>query len=201
MASKLMLSDDELLFLNQTKSFVLKAAITTKIYEFLGDIKKQFSHINEQSGYIFPEGTDIITGKISKGENYNGCPYFILDFPKLFSKENIFSFRVMLWWGNYWSVHLHLSGKSYEQYRDNIQNNMGKLNNEGFFLSNSDEEWNYEINETNYLPVSEKNISIINEKIAAQSSIRISSKTAIQSNLPESWILTQYSALINIVLH
>ena len=50
------------------------------------------------------------TPKIAKGENYLQLPYVLLDYPRCFDKENIFAIRTMFWWGNFFSITLHLSG-------------------------------------------------------------------------------------------
>ena len=49
--------------------------------------------------------------KISKGENYKGLPWLVLDYPRSFNKEEVFAIRTLFWWGNFFSVTLHLSGK------------------------------------------------------------------------------------------
>jgi hypothetical protein len=200
MASKIMLSDDELLFLQQTQPFALKAAVTEKVYEFLAIAKAGIAGINEQNTFIFPKGTDTVSGKISKGENYKGLPYFVLDFPKLFNTENIFAFRVMLWWGNYWSVHLHLSGTSWQLYRTAVYQNIGKIAGENFYLNTSDEEWNYEMNESNFLPINEANIEAIKDRIQSLGYLRLSAKTAISPQLPDKWIFEHYTQLMQLVL-
>lgn len=41
------------------------------------------------------------SGKISKGENYKGLPYYVLDYPRVFSKKELFAFRIIVWWGHY----------------------------------------------------------------------------------------------------
>ena len=43
------------------------------------------------STYILP------SPKIAKGENYLGLPYVILDYPRIFGKEDVFAFRTMFW--------------------------------------------------------------------------------------------------------
>src|SRR5438105_15186190 len=56
--------------------------------------------------------------KISKGENYRGLPYLILDYPRLFEKENILAIRTMFWWGNFFSITLHLAGSYKKQHEE-----------------------------------------------------------------------------------
>jgi len=199
MASKLMLSDDELFFLQQTQPFALKAAITEKVYSFLAETKAGIAHINEQNKFIFPEGTDTVSGKISKGENYKGLPYYVLDFPKLFSSENIFSFRIMLWWGNYWSVHIHLSGKSWQQYQTAIRQNISKIADRDFYLNIAEDEWTYEMNESNYLPITQNNIQEVRERLNTQRYLRLSAKTTFSNEFPSDSILHHYSTIMQTV--
>lgn len=50
------------------------------------------------------------TAKVSTGENYQGLPYQVLDFPRSFTKESGFGLRIMLWWGKEISMSLLLWG-------------------------------------------------------------------------------------------
>ncbi len=49
--------------------------------------------------------------KIARGENYQGLPYVMLDYPRIFEKENILAIRSFFWWGHFFSISLLLSGK------------------------------------------------------------------------------------------
>jgi hypothetical protein len=99
----------------QNKEWILtKRKIIEKVYLLFGSTHDSYKEIlkNEQ---LLPEPHyKNITGKISKGENYHGLPYVILDYPALFSKEDIFAVRTMFWWGNFFSISLHLSGKYFQ---------------------------------------------------------------------------------------
>ena len=46
-----------------------------------------------------------VSPKISRGEQYLGLPYVMLDYPRIFSKENVFAIRTFFWWGNYFQPH------------------------------------------------------------------------------------------------
>jgi hypothetical protein len=35
----------------------------------------------------------------------------VLDYPRIFTEEDVFAFRTLFWWGNYLSFTLHLKGK------------------------------------------------------------------------------------------
>ncbi|MGZ8560450.1 MAG: hypothetical protein ACXWV3_02585 [Flavisolibacter sp.] len=48
--------------------------------------------------------------KISRGENYLGLPWLILDYPRISGVPGIFFIRTMFWWGRFFSSTLHVSG-------------------------------------------------------------------------------------------
>lgn len=66
--------------------------------------------------FPFPTGTDVAVGKITKGENYRGLPYVIADYPRLFTPESVMAYRILFWWGHYFSCTWHLSGPALETF-------------------------------------------------------------------------------------
>ena len=61
--------------------------------------------------------------KISKGENYKGLPYLVLDYPKITSKKFPVLLRTMFWWGKYFSLNIFLHDNLKVQIRDHSFNN------------------------------------------------------------------------------
>ena len=49
--------------------------------------------------------------KITKGENYKGLPYVVLDYPKISGAEFPILFRTLFWWGNYFSFNVIVQDK------------------------------------------------------------------------------------------
>ncbi len=49
--------------------------------------------------------------KVSRGENYLGLPWLVLDFPRVSGPDGIFFVRSFFWWGRFFSSTLHLSGR------------------------------------------------------------------------------------------
>lgn len=88
--------------------------------------------------------------KISRGENYMGFPYIIMDHPATFSKDNIFALRTMFLWGHWFSIQLHLSGEYKTVFQEIISKNSG--NNEEFFIATGESEWDHHFEESNYVP-------------------------------------------------
>jgi hypothetical protein len=93
--------------------------------------------------------------KISKGENYQGLPWVVLDHPRLFTKEDVFAIRTLFWWGHYFSVTLHLKGVYKERWLPVIRRNIPLLSATGFHICISEDEWRHELATDNYLSLRE----------------------------------------------
>src|SRR6187549_876336 len=102
---KLVLSEEELRIVSDPGIILTKNAIITKVYDLFGILA------GEQIQFQYPGEAGAIPPKISRGENYKGLPYVVLDYPRLFTSEHVFAIRTHFWWGNYFSVTLHLKGQ------------------------------------------------------------------------------------------
>jgi hypothetical protein len=87
--SKIRLSTHERGLLEDVEFFRSKKIITEKIYEQFAQLVRTALDERVFDGVIFPSATDAVRGKISKGENYLGYPWIILDFPRLFNNEEV----------------------------------------------------------------------------------------------------------------
>ena len=128
-----------------------KNNIIQKLFVLFGELSKTW-----QSNTVLqqmPSAIIEIPPKISKGENYKGLPYVMLDYPRCFSKEDVFAVRTFFWWGNFFSITLHLKGKYKEQFEqviaDAISN--GELSNA--WINHTEEEWMHHFEHTNMNPV------------------------------------------------
>jgi hypothetical protein len=92
--------------------------------------------------------------KISRGENYLGLPYLILDYPRLFDGKNIFVIRTMFWWGNFFSMTLHLAGKEKDHYQPKIEKAQKKLSEMNAFIGAMEDQWQHHFEKENYISVS-----------------------------------------------
>lgn len=116
--AKIHLSELETELVNNTEWLFSKQKITEKLYYLFGEMHTSYRRIVEINQADLPPAFQKPGGKISRGENYDGLPYLMLDYPAMFSKENIFAIRTMFWWGNFFSITLHLSGKYFENKKD-----------------------------------------------------------------------------------
>lgn len=100
----------------------------------------------------FP-GEGAQPAKISRGEQYLGLPYVVLDYPRLFSKEDIFACRTFFWWGRFFSTTLHLAGASLEPYREVLEKLRQQLAADGWYVCVQDDPWQHHFGPDNYQPV------------------------------------------------
>src|SRR5437762_7300116 len=96
--SKIQLSLFEMDLVNNAGWILTKNGIIQKAKQLLlGLQEKQQVYLQLQSSSISAEVLRP-SAKISKGENYHGLPYLILDFPRFFEHKDIFAIRTMFWW-------------------------------------------------------------------------------------------------------
>ncbi len=175
--AKIQLSQQEIELVNNTQWILSKHIITKKIFEMFGDLNEIIKKEAEPYNYLFPDNIKYQNGKISKGENYQLLPYIILDYPSFFWKNRVFAIRIMFWWGNFFSITLHLSGEHKERYISNHAGIFSFLQKKDFFICVNEDEWQHHFEKDNYLQAS--TISLlefkkINEKFFFKVSKKIS---------------------------
>jgi hypothetical protein len=179
---QLAIATDKNIILTKREVIETAAALFNSLIPIINEsFCNTISHIEKLSSAI---------PKITKGENYNGFPYVILDYPAVFEKENIFALRTMFWWGNFISITLHLSGKYKKSFEKIILKNLKNKND--FFIAIAESEWQHNFKEDNY-----KKASAINDgemKIIQQNNfIKVALKyelhhwNMMQSILPEGY--------------
>ncbi|NCU05189.1 MAG: hypothetical protein GXC73_14515 [Chitinophagaceae bacterium] len=128
-----------------------------------GQLSEQYK--NEQAVAKLPPETLLAAAKISKGENYEGLPYVMLDYPRCFGKEDTLAIRTFFWWGNFFSITLQLKGKYLQQYAPVIKQNWTLLLQEDAWINVSDEEWQHHFRENNMIPVADMQQQLADKKI------------------------------------
>ena len=140
----------------------------------LAQTRDEIKSFIEKEKIIFPKHVDSRTGKIFRGENYNGLPYLILDYPKYFGKDSVYAFRTMFWWGKYFSCTLHLTPLPKEI-------NYNNLLRKDIYICVNDNPWQYHYEKDNYIRVdalSEKKLKTILRK---NNFIKLSRKIDLKS--------------------
>jgi hypothetical protein len=172
--TKIQLSPLEMDLLNNSEWILTKNMIVKKAQRLLEEVQQNISDYTKQYAAIFPEEVIAISPKISKGENYKGLPWLMLDYPRYFDKENVFAIRIMFWWGNFFSTTLHLSGKYREKYTDTIINSYEELCKNEFYSCVNEEQWHHHFEKENYLPVKNFTANAFANQIEKRSFIKLS---------------------------
>ncbi len=102
---------------------------------------------------LLPAEVLIPSPKISRGENYLGLPWMVLDYPRYFDRDNLFAVRTMFWWGNFFSTTLLLSGRHKARYCDRIAGEWDMLRNDEFYISHNLSAWEHHFESANYTPL------------------------------------------------
>src|SRR5688572_22112058 len=181
MPTKIQLLPAEMELVATPDIILTKNAILQKIKSFLEALQiKQLEIINRYSSK-FPEEVLKISPKISRGENYKGLPWLVLDNPRHFQHNNIFAIRTMFWWGNFFSITLHLSGK-YKS--DLLRKNLGSislLKKNEFYIYTGQKEWEHDFDPASYKKISAATIDELEKIFTENNFLKLAVKFPIDS--------------------
>jgi hypothetical protein len=150
-AAKVQLSKEERTLVMDPGWILTKNSIMGKVGALFAELSGRM-----QEGGPLPVGDwppNTFTPKISRGENYKGLPWAVLDYPRAFGREDVLAIRTLFWWGHYFSVTLHLKGKYKNLFLPVIRQHLALLEEAGFFIGTSDDEWRHELDSDNYQPL------------------------------------------------
>lgn len=178
--SKLTLSDEELQLVINPDWILTKHIIIDKVYQLFGDLASTMkAGIDKEQNWL-PAEVVRSPAKISRGENYLKLPYVLLDYPRCFEAENIFAVRTMFWWGNFFSMTLHLSGRHKKMFSEGIGNNKEGLEQDNFFICINEDEWQHHFEENNYKPIRELGNTEFNRIITQKGFIKLAVKFTLK---------------------
>src|SRR5581483_901301 len=156
-AAKVQLSKEEMALVSDPSWILTKNSIMERAVQLMAELSQRHeSELAglrqivefESAGFKPPPNWD--RPKISRGENYQGLPYVVLDQPRLFGKEHILAIRTMFWWGHYFMVTLHLKGWMQEMFQRQLSEAAPELAAAGFHIATSGDEWRHELEGDHY---------------------------------------------------
>jgi hypothetical protein len=179
--SKLTLSPFETELVQNAGWILTKNGIMQKLQLLLGEVQQNISDYTLQHPDIFPAEAKTTSPKISRGENYLGLPWMMLDYPRHFEKENFFAIRIMFWWGNYFSTTLHISGRYKERLTPPLLARYEDLSNNNFYICIHDDQWHHELDEKNYTAIAGMDRRDFEKYLRANEFIKLASKTELKN--------------------
>ena len=151
--TKIQISEEELRIMQDPGIILTKNAVIEKVYQLFALLANGFQELSSQSIHL-PLESIRVAPKISRGENYKGLPYVMMDYPRNFSASNIFAVRTLFWWGHFFSISLHLRGSYREQFRETIINSLRKGEMGSWFFQTGSDEWQHHPDGETHLEIS-----------------------------------------------
>ena len=175
------LSEKEFEIIQDTDFLLTKADVVEKVQEQFLKVRNGLRDVVKDAGFVFPDEVDTDKGKIFRGESYKRLPYVVLDFPKHYSKETIFAIRTMFWWGNFFSVTLHLHGKALDNFREILINKQQNINGNEIFICVNESPWDYHYENDNYQLVEDLKEDEVQEILQKANFIKLSRKINMEN--------------------
>ncbi len=179
--AKVTLSPKEQELVNNTDWILTKNAVIQKVYALFGGLSDVYQLALQKQVAIPLKDVGIRSPKISRGEQYEGLPWVMLDFPRHFAANDAFGIRSFFWWGNFCSITVQLSGKFQQKYVASVQNYFQPQGVavplcKDWVIGINDDPWKHHFRKDNYIPVSE---SMVNS-MPGLPHIKLSKKISLQ---------------------
>jgi hypothetical protein len=149
--TKINLSPYELELVCNKEWILTKHIIIEKVYRLFGALASSMQQRIRQYAVVLPDQATGDNPKISKGENYQYLPYVMLDYPRHFTKSTTLAIRTLFWWGNFFSINLHLSGECKEKALPALKANFAALRQKGYWLCIHVNPWQHHFEADNYV--------------------------------------------------
>jgi hypothetical protein len=176
-ATKIVFSKEEFQVLYDTQIWQRKRNLNLKITNHLSNLHQTLKEEHE------PRFLNLLgqhpSAKISRGENYLGNPYIILDYPNHFQKQNILAIRNIIWFGNYYSSHLLLSG-SYLSLSNSIIAEARKI--KDIYFTIHPNSWQHHFLKENVILLQKISDSQIHEHINYHTFFKLSLKCSLRND-------------------
>jgi hypothetical protein len=194
--SKIHLSATELDLVNNAELILTKNAIikkTVALFETIQDVILEQHKTNSNKFYS-------VLPKISKGENYLGLPYVVLDYPRISHNNNLCFIRTMFWWGHFFSSTLQLSGIYKEQHINHIASSYNQFCTNNYFIGINTDPWQHHFEETNYRTIASFSAKEFETVLHEQPHIKIAAKWSLKEwNLAATSLLKSWKFLAGLI--
>ena len=196
--TKVRLSQAERELMCNAEVILTKNRVIEKVKLLLEDLQEELVTLVQQKTITGKNQFFAKSPKISRGENYLGLPYLILDYPRNFEQENIAAIRTMFWWGKFFSITLQLSGTTRILVQRNIEECHDILSRNNYYIGVNDDPWIHHFEENNYTLIGGMPEETFRQKCRGAKHLKIARKISLSSweTMPEI-LLVQWKFLAN----
>ena len=198
--SKVQFSPEELELAENAEVILTKNRIIKKSIASFASLADEYRSITAKHSEQLPSEVFEFSPKISRGEQYLELPYVMLDYPRLFSKEDVFAIRSFFWWGNYFSLTLHLKGIYKTMFAGRIIEHIEILRENNYWMGVSNDEWVHDVREQHYVSLREGEVRKLEDAIVSESFLKLVIKWPLQKgNAMQPLLKEQFSILLNLI--
>jgi hypothetical protein len=175
-SAKIRLSEEEQLLVSNGDWILTKNRVLEQISSFLAALlEEQTDWIREQATGL-PAAVLATPAKLSKGEQYLGLPYRVLDYPRCFGPDDTFALRTIFWWGHYFTVNLQLSGHWKKVTEPSLIAAFPEMQEGNVLICTGSDPWQHQLSEDAYLQASAMNGEEWEKLIQKQAFIKLSTR-------------------------
>lgn len=148
--TKIIPTNAELEIASNTNFFDVKRELTAKIVLALEQFGEQL--LQEIIIPVFQkQGIERAGLKVSKGENFKGYPYIVLDCPRLYSTDTEVICRTIFRWGHGWSLHFTVQGKTLASINHSLPFFLASLSTD-WLLYTGENIWEQDVDSIYFIP-------------------------------------------------
>ncbi len=178
--TKIAFSAKELQMVSDKEWILTKQLIIEKVCQFFGSMALTMQGLVQNCGNNLPEQATKSNPKISRGENYEGLPYVMLDYPRYFTKESTLAIRTLFWWGNFISISLQLSGTIKDSAIQSLIANLIILQQKDYSICVNTDPWKHHFGADNYVPLKNVDATEFAARLYRESFIKIAISIPLQ---------------------
>jgi hypothetical protein len=199
--TKIDLSAKELQLVCDKEWILTKQLIIEKVYRLFGTLAISMQQQVLKNIKTLPITATRESPKISRGENYRSLPYVMLDYPRHFSKESTLAIRTFFWWGNFFSINLHLAGVCKEAAIPSLKANFAVLQHKGYSICINETPWQHHFEEDNYVAMNKFTANDFAAMLNRESFIKIAKCISLQQWEEAPEFLEQHFYEMMMLLH
>lgn len=180
--AKVTLSQKERELVTNSDWILTKNAVIAKVCEMFGGVSDAYTKALAEHPQVSVTGPGFLSPKISKGEQYRGLPWVMLDHPRNFTGSDHFAIRSFFWWGMHCSITLQLSGAFAEKFGASVGKYFSDGDATGWYINAAGNAWEHHFETDNYVPLGKESISFAGKPL-----IKLARRTGLEDwdALPE----------------
>jgi hypothetical protein len=155
--AKIRLSKEEMELISNADWILTKNRLMEWTRERLAALQAPQWEALRGCGDAIPSELWQVPAKISRGDQYEGLPWLMLDLPRYFEGDDHFAIRSFFLWGHGFSLVLYIKGRFRKRWINNLRDNQEVLAAAGWRRTVQLDPWQHHFRVDNYQPIAEIN--------------------------------------------